>query len=526
MAIYRFSAQVIGRSSGRSATAAAAYRAGVEILDERTGISHDYTRRSGVDETLILAPESAPSWAQDRAALWNAVESAEKRKDAQLCREVQLALPCELSADQRRALVVGFVRDQWVSRGMVADVALHAPDREGDTRNHHAHVMLTMRSVGPEGFGPKVREWNDKALLESWREAWQLHANRALELAGKSERIDHRTLQEQGIDRLPMIKLGPAVLGYERRTGEISRVREDWEAWAGVSERLRLAKAAGERERLEIDRTILDLSSDLAAAKAEQAKAKEEAAKVAAKEQAEQTRIERMSANELMREIGQLRPLPVKDLVDQDPALLKLRQELWDLKRAHSEAYENQSHANQEAIKFRMESPGKASLHDLGLWRSKELDHFEKVKAESERVRKELWPRIMELTKAESNAQTALESRLTREQAPVLARVSELMAIWNGKERQEQAERAKHYARDDAEKKFKKWASLRSLRSSGWGDRGEDWQALPPALREAIETYNTTPAAGKAAFLERLLSPQQVAEVDKLQKNMDRGRGR
>lgn len=526
MAIYRFSAQVIGRSSGRSATAAAAYRAGVEILDERTGITHDYTRRSGVDEALILAPESAPSWVQDRAALWNAVESAEKRKDAQLCREVQLALPHELSAEQRRALVVGFVRDQWISRGMVADVAFHAPDREGDTRNLHAHVMLSLRAIGPDGFGLKVREWNDKALLESWREAWQLHANRALELAGKSERIDHRTLQEQGIDRLPMIKLGPAVLGYERRTGEISRVREDWEAWAGVSERLRLAKAAGERERREIDRTILDLSTDLAAAKAEQVKAKEEAAKAVAQEQAEQTRIERMSANELLPEIGHLRPLPVKDLIERDPVVSQLSRELRELTHKQSEARKSGLQADHEAKLWRMESPFKASLHDKGLWRSKELDHFEQVKAESVRVIEELRPRVLDLERAEEKARKELEERLIREQAPVLARVSELMEIWKGKEQQERAERGRHHARDSAEKKFRKWASLRSLRSSGWGDRGEDWRALPPALREAIETYNATPAGDKAAFLNRLLSPQQVAEVDKLQKDMDRGRGR
>lgn len=232
MAIYRFSAQVIGRSSGRSATAAAAYRAGVEIVDHRTGEVHDYTRRSGVDESFIVAPESAPEWAQDRAELWNAVEAAEKRKDAQVAREVQLALPHELDAEQRRELVEGFVREQWVSAGMVADVALHAPDREGDNRNHHAHVMLTLRSIGPDGFGPKVREWNDKARLEGWREAWQDHANRALARAGRSERIDHRSLEAQAeaarlsgaaeradeLDRAPEPKLGPVATADLRRS--------------------------------------------------------------------------------------------------------------------------------------------------------------------------------------------------------------------------------------------------------------------------------------------------------------------
>jgi ATP-dependent exoDNAse (exonuclease V) alpha subunit len=250
VAIYRFSAQVIGRSSGRSATAAAAYRAGVEIVDQRTGLVHDYTRRSGVESAFVVAPESAPAWAHDRAALWNAVELGEKRKDAQLTREVQLALPHELDAEQRRALVERFVREQWVSAGMVADVALHAPDQEGDDRNQHAHVMLTLRSIGPEGFGPKVREWNDKARLEGWREAWQEHANRALELAGRSERIDHRSLAAQRaaavkageveradeLDRAPEPKLGPVPtldLRRHRRDAEPTRT-ERAEQWLGV----------------------------------------------------------------------------------------------------------------------------------------------------------------------------------------------------------------------------------------------------------------------------------------------------
>lgn len=250
VATYRLSAQVIGRSSGRSATAAAAYRAGAEIVDERTGLVHDYTKRSGVEAAYIVAPESAPAWAQDRGALWNAVEAAEKRKDAQLAREVQLSLPHELDAEQRRALVDGFVREQWVSAGMVAGVAIHAPDRDGDERNHHAHVMLTTRSIGPDGFGPKVREWNDKARLEGWREAWAEHANRALELAGRSERIDHRSLQAQRaeavaaldaeradeLDRIPQPKLGPVPaldLRRSQRTGEPPRT-ERAEQWLGV----------------------------------------------------------------------------------------------------------------------------------------------------------------------------------------------------------------------------------------------------------------------------------------------------
>ncbi|MFZ1302157.1 MAG: MobQ family relaxase [Candidatus Microsaccharimonas sp.] len=217
MAIYHFSASVIGRSSGRSATAAAAYRSGGVIPDERTGETHDYSRKSGVEGTLILAPDAAPDWAQDRAALWNAVEVAEVRKDAQVAREITVALPAELSAAERRALVEDWARTELVGRGMVADVAFHEPHREGDQRNHHAHILLPTRSIGPEGFGPKVREWNSKDQLAGWRESWAEAQNRALERAEVQERVDHRSLVAQGRGDLPTRHLGPAATALERQ---------------------------------------------------------------------------------------------------------------------------------------------------------------------------------------------------------------------------------------------------------------------------------------------------------------------
>lgn len=200
MAIYRFSAQVISRSTGRSATAAAAYRAGVAIEDRRTGQVHDYNRRSGVVHAEIMAPEATPAWMTDRTVLWNAVEIAEKRKDAQLSREIQLALPHELDAAQRRSLVQEYVRQAFVSRGMIADIAIHAPHRQGDDRNHHAHVMLTMREIVGDGFGKKERTWNETVLIEHWRETWQTAVNQALERAGRGERVDHRSLEDQRIE--------------------------------------------------------------------------------------------------------------------------------------------------------------------------------------------------------------------------------------------------------------------------------------------------------------------------------------
>lgn len=193
---------MISRSAGRSATAAAAYRAGVLIEDRRTGQAHDYARRSGVAHAEIMAPENTPAWMEDREALWNAVEAAEKRKDAQLSREVQMALPHELDAAERLALVRDYVRQAFVAHGMIADIAIHAPHRQGDDRNHHAHVMLTMRAITAEGFGKKERAWNETAFIEYWREAWETAVNQALERAGRGERIDHRSLEDQRIEAI------------------------------------------------------------------------------------------------------------------------------------------------------------------------------------------------------------------------------------------------------------------------------------------------------------------------------------
>ena len=158
---------------------------------------HDYTRKSDIQHSEIMAPEDAPDWSLDRPALWNAVEAGERRKDAQLAREVQLALPRELDADRQIALLRGFVRDEFVSRGMVADFSLHDHTGSDGQPQPHAHVMLTMRSIDETGFGLKVREWNSDELLVHWREQWAHQANAQLAEAGEEVRIDHRTLAAQ-----------------------------------------------------------------------------------------------------------------------------------------------------------------------------------------------------------------------------------------------------------------------------------------------------------------------------------------
>jgi len=204
MAIYHLRATMISRSHGRSATAASAYRVAERIEDRRTGLTFDYAARGGVDHTEILAPDHAPDWVRDRSELWNRVEESETRKNSQVAREVRVALPDELTHAERVELVREFVRSQFVDRGMVADIALHAPGREGDERNHHAHILLTTREVGEDGFTTKNRDWNKVEVLEGWREAWARDSNAALERAGLEDRVDHRTLVAQRDEALEL----------------------------------------------------------------------------------------------------------------------------------------------------------------------------------------------------------------------------------------------------------------------------------------------------------------------------------
>ena len=214
------------RSGGHSATHAAAYRSGEKLLDERTGRTFDYGRKQGIVHTEILAPENAPAWVYNRANLWNKVELTERRKDAQLAREIEISLPRELSHEQRVELVRAFVKEQFVNRGMVADVAMHCPKASDGKEQPHAHIMLTLRPLKPDGsgFGNKERAWNDHDVLEHWREQWAVAVNQAMADTNSSERIDHRTLEAQGIPRPPLPYLPlPVVTGKFRHvSGELT----------------------------------------------------------------------------------------------------------------------------------------------------------------------------------------------------------------------------------------------------------------------------------------------------------------
>ena len=226
MAIFHLTAKVISRGKGQSAIAAAAYRSGERLRDEQANEQKFYQARAErIEFTAIMAPKDAPDWAQDRNQLWNHVERGEKRKDAQLAREIEISLPHELTAQQREWLVKDFAREAFTRKGYAVDIAIHAPDKTSDERNHHAHIMVTMRTLDGDGFAAKKDpSMNRREQLGEWREQWAHLANRHLERHGHEARIDHRSLKQQGIEREAGIHLGYAANEMAQRGAQSDRM--------------------------------------------------------------------------------------------------------------------------------------------------------------------------------------------------------------------------------------------------------------------------------------------------------------
>ena len=215
MAIYHLHVKVIGRKAGSSAVASAAYRSASRLRDDRLERSHDFSNKRGVVHSEVMLPEDAPEQWSDRERLWNDVEAFEVRKDAQLAREVEFALPREMTQAQGIELARDFVQSEFVDQGMIADLNVHWDMAEDGTPKPHAHVMLTMRSVNDEGFGPKVRDWNRTEMVERWRERWAELANERLAELDIDARIDHRSFETQGIGLEPQTQIGAAAQRIE-----------------------------------------------------------------------------------------------------------------------------------------------------------------------------------------------------------------------------------------------------------------------------------------------------------------------
>lgn len=236
VAIYHLSVKAVSRAGGRSATAAAAYRSASLIADTRTGEIHDYQRRGGVEASFIVAPAGA-TWAQDRSALWNAAEAAEKRKDAKVAREYQLALPHELNEAERQALAREFAEALCERYGVAADVAIHAPSREGDERNWHAHILTTTRAVTPDGLGAKTRALDvsttARVEVEALRALWEERANEHLARAGHGVEIDRRSHVDRDLSIAPSEHVGVHATQMQRRSkAGVDRVAIDPETAA------------------------------------------------------------------------------------------------------------------------------------------------------------------------------------------------------------------------------------------------------------------------------------------------------
>ncbi|GAO00959.1 conjugal exonuclease V alpha subunit TraA/mobilization protein essential for specific plasmid transfer MobA/MobL [Komagataeibacter xylinus NBRC 13693] len=232
MAIFHLSVKTVSRSTGRSAVAAAAYRSGDTLTNERDGRQHNYANRTGIDDSFIIAPAGC-EWTHNRSTLWNAAEQAEKRSNSVTAREYVLALPAELDAKERAGLARAFASAVVERYGVAADVALHAPSAGGDDRNYHAHILTTTREVEADGLGKKTRILDAAKTggpeIESLRELWAMQCNEALERHQQPARIDHRSYERQGVDEMPTIHLGPTSTAVERKhKAEHERKREPY----------------------------------------------------------------------------------------------------------------------------------------------------------------------------------------------------------------------------------------------------------------------------------------------------------
>ena len=474
MAIYHLSVKTISRSAGRSAPAAAAYRAGAKITDERTGEIHDYTRKSGVISADLILPSNAPNWANDREQLWNAAEQAETRKNSTVAREFEVALPDELTPSERLRLSHDFARELVARHGCAADVAIHAPSKEGDDRNHHAHILLSTRRLGLEGFGEKTRELDAQKtgseLVTQWRERFAELTNERLQENGITSRVDHRTLEAQGIDREPTQHLGPSATAIERRTGQASSKRQDYQQAA----------------------------ASLAATGA----------------QAEQRRIESMNSAELAAEIKRLTPPPVSDLVKQDQSFANASRATYQLMTRETDASIAEGRIAREIADWREAHKVQVWAHDKGIKVAPELRELEERQAAHRAEHESLRPLIEDAKQHERTIREEAEKRIEAEQKPLFAKIFELKTALREKTRNESKQSApqpielkaetRQQTRAELLDEFAKAHAERGLYFNRDYEQGEIQALQPDKAREYLQSA-----------LEARTERQQASEQDR-----------
>jgi MobA/MobL family len=515
MASYHLSIKTISRSEGRSATGAAAYRSAEKIIEQRTGEVHDYTRKSGVESVQLFLPAHAPGWAYDRCQLWNAAEAAETRKNSTVAREFEIALPAELNAQARQQLAYDLAHELVARHGCAVDVAIHAPSTQGDQRNHHAHLLCSTRRLRAEGFTEKTRELDERTSGEvvRWRARFAELQNQALAQQGIDERVDHRRLSAQGIDRPATQHLGPSATGYERRTGAASQKRQrdqrrdsEWRD-----------KAA---EAKQIDTAIDDLqpqidavANDLAQAKAQAPRAETETPP----EKPVNVEHQRRRVNQAFRDAVAKRPAepeqhaPVR-LPEQHPGETA-QQTAERLKRGYLEQQriewrhretERQSalaaRYRAEADQVRQNAPKKPVLWGKAQWRAEHQAWQQRLnqaqqQAEYHQERSQYTPHGVYDQDSGQEPVWQKKAQAYLEQAN-----PELMtAVARERQQQRQAFEIKKLL-----SRFKVVADRRKRNQPGYRDDGKHWQALPEPTRAMIDAYNAQSPQGQTVLLNRI----------------------
>ncbi len=476
-----------------------------------------------------------PAWAQSNPlAFWQAADAYE-RKNGTTYREMEIALPRELDADQRAALVREFVRQEIGDRHAY-QWAIHTPTAADGQEQPHVHLMFSERqrdgierdpeqyfkrynAKAPEkggarkGYGPSAGQTLTKAEraaeLKELRGRWEAMCNAHLERAGVEQRIDMRSHAERGTGLEPERKQLPSQWRGQGRANVIE---------------FRQARAELAEARQELARAVPDARAEVIHLEAERQRreqAQREARERAERERAQQERqrLERMSSRELAAEIARLRPPPVRDLVERDPAVIEADQERRALEERHWQAQTKESQAKHEAEQWRQAHPLRAKAHDAGVFRSAYLDERAKTEAEARQEWLAVAPRIEDAALRGRQARSDAEVRITVEQTPIRAKVAELEAMQKEKARQEREAEAKRLAqkrieaeREAVPKDFKLMAQKREMKASGWSDRGEQWKAAPEPLRKLIEGYNATPKAQREAVLEQMMKNPKTRE--------------
>lgn len=491
MAIYHCSVKTFSRRNGQSATAAAAYRSGEKLLDEQTGELHDYRKKGGVISATMILPSHAPAWASDRARLWNEVERAETRINSTVAREFEIALPHELSPDDRERLAHEFARELVEKHGFAADVAIHAPPefQKGgtgkviDNQNHHAHILLSTRRLGPNGFTEKTREFDAKgrsdkaselfgpALIEHWRERFAVLQNQFLKAAGVEQKVDHRSHQARGLATEPTRHLGPAAVGFERRTGLDSEKR--------MSEALAV-RAVDERAQ-ELDGAVREL-----------AELDEQEAVIAA-ELTENQRYVAMDEAELSEVISHVQPTDIDRQVESS----------WEVSQAKRDVRELES--KRDRVARQIESWEEE--HRFTTW----LNSRGIGGAKLDGLRTGLAQLDSQITKAMRKVREVVEvanERLWPEYNRRLTLFDELIELRKAK-RQRKA--AQVEAAQSLE--FTTIAIQRSLGVFGWADGGREWNACPRRLQTLIEDYLSTSGGEREALSAEIGRSAEVRDL-------------